>query len=356
MEEREHMESTFLHHQDTARCLWGPQHPGGWVEPLGNRAGLCREGGGRSGGQHPWGQLEDGGIHTPEEAHLPWGVSGGRKGPGVWRIRGEHGSHPPNDSAWGACWGLAPGPPPSKAPSAHRGPRGHRRGARRKRQAGWGVTLGEQISEVTGSPRSIQPRAACGGPKPDTPRTEALFCFCYWVLFHLPVVSYIYSLIYVNLLNLFGILCYCCYFIFSATLHCLQDLGSWARGQAWVLMLGVPSPNYWTNREHQNPGDMNQSKVSWRATAQHWDPALPNCLEFPVLETSGQTTRRQEPIKKKKRHDKKLCYRWKTKVKTCILIHEEEIGNLPEKEFRLMIVMIENLRNRGTDWENIRNV
>ena len=105
-------------------------------------------------------------------------------------------------------------------------------GGRGGREAGWGVTLGEQISEVTGSPPSIQPRAACGGPKPDTPWTEALFCFCYWVLFHLPIVSYIYSLIYVNLLNLFGILCYCCYFIFSATLHCLQDLGSWARGQA----------------------------------------------------------------------------------------------------------------------------
>ena len=238
-------------------------------------------------------------IHRKRHTYLE-GPAGAGRDLGFGGSEGNMAHIPPTDLAWGACWGPAPGPPPSKAPSAHRGPRGHRRGARRKRQAGWGATLGEQTSEVTGSPPGIQPRAAYGGPKPDTPWTEALFCFCYWVLFHLPVVSYIYSLIYVNLLNLFGILCYCCYFIFSATLHCLQDLGSWARGQAWVLMLGVPSPNYWTNREHQNPGDMNQSKVSWRATAQHWDPALPNCLEFPVLETSGQTTRRQEPIKKKK--------------------------------------------------------
>ena len=38
-------------------------------------------------------------------------------------------------------------------------------------------------------------------------------------------------------------------------------------------------------------------------------------------------------------------------------INEEEIGNVPEKEFRVMIVnMIQDLRNRGTDREDIRNV
>ena len=40
-------------------------------------------------------------------------------------------------------------------------------------------------------------------------------------------------------------------------------------------------------------------------------------------------------------------------------INEEKIGNLPEKEFRIMIVkMIKNLRNRmeAQDQENTRNV
>ena len=38
-------------------------------------------------------------------------------------------------------------------------------------------------------------------------------------------------------------------------------------------------------------------------------------------------------------------------------INEEEIGNVPEKEFRVMLVnMIQDLRNRGTDREDIRNV
>ena len=58
------------------------------------------------------------------------------------------------------------------------------------------------------------------------------------------------------------------------------------------------------------------------------------------------------PIKNKKERDnKKICYRWRNKVKTWDQINEEEILNLPEKELRVMIVkMIQNLRNRMEGW------
>lgn len=58
---------------------------------------------------------------------------------------------------------------------------------------------------------------------------STFFVFVIGVLFYLPVVSYTYSLTYVNILNLFGILCYSYLFIIFflfATLHNLQDLGS----------------------------------------------------------------------------------------------------------------------------------
>lgn len=230
------MKSTFLHHQDTARCLWGPQHPGGWVEPLGNRAGLCGEGGGRSGGQRwsaPLGAAGGGeaSIHQKRHTYLEGPVGAGRD-LGFGGSEGNVAHIPPPTQPGGPAEALHLVLHLSRLPLLTGVLGGVGGGARRKRQAGWGGTLEERISEVTGCPPSTQPGAACGGPKPDTARTEALFCFCYWVLFHLPVVSYTYSLIYVNLLSLCGILCYCCYFIFSATLHSLQDLGSPARGQA----------------------------------------------------------------------------------------------------------------------------
>ena len=53
----------------------------------------------------------------------------------------------------------------------------------------------------------------------------------------------------------------------------------------------------------------------------------------------------KETINKTKRE---ICCRRRSKVKTHkIKKNEEEIGNLPEKEFRVMIVkMIQNLGNR----------
>jgi len=46
-----------------------------------------------------------------------------------------------------------------------------------------------------------------------------------------------------------------------------------------------------------------------------------------------------------------MCCRGRSKVKNSQdQIKEEEIGNLPEKEFRIMIVKIHNLRNRMKAW------
>ena len=74
----------------------------------------------------------------------------------------------------------------------------------------------------------------------------------------------------------------------------LQDLGSQARGRAAVPAVGVPSPNHWTNREPQTPGNIIRSEVSPRSSFQHQDPALPNTLQTAVLEASGQTTSNTE--------------------------------------------------------------
>ena len=70
----------------------------------------------------------------------------------------------------------------------------------------------------------------------------------------------------------------------------LRDLGSQAQGRAEAPAVGAPSPNHWTNREPQTPGNIHGSVVSRSSSSQHQDPALPNSLQTPVLEASGQTT------------------------------------------------------------------
>ena len=205
------MESTSLHSQDTARCLWGPQHPGGWNESLSNRAGLCGEGGGRRGGRRWSAPLGAAGgaevsIHLKRHTYLEGPVGSGR----VWGLEDQRGTWLTSPQQLGLGDLLRP----CTWSSTFQGPLCSQR---RKRQAGWGGTLREQISEVTGIPPSIEPRAACGGPKPDTPRTEAVFCFCYWGSV-LPSSCFIYIFSNVNLLNLFGILCYCYLLLFLP--HC----------------------------------------------------------------------------------------------------------------------------------------
>ena len=99
--------------------------------------------------------------------------------------------------------------------------------------------------------------------------------------------------------------------------------GSWftSMGLGQTPAVGAPRLNYWTNREPQTPGNIHRSEVSWRSSSQHQDPALPNSLQTPVLEASGQTTSKtgtqSHSLKKKKKWDgKKICHRWRSKVKT----------------------------------------
>ena len=54
------------------------------------------------------------------------------------------------------------------------------------------------------------------------------------------------------------------------------------------------SPNCWSDKVCQDPGNSNLSEISQWFTSQHKDSALPNCLQIPLLETSGQTTIKTE--------------------------------------------------------------
>ena len=81
------------------------------------------------------------------------------------------------------------------------------------------------------------------------------------------------------------------FFLFSLAALCsLQTLGSPARGRAWASGVGVLSPGCWTAREFLGPGNINWHAHSWWYPYQHQDPALLNCLQAPVLDTSCQTT------------------------------------------------------------------
>ena len=166
----------------------------------------------------PGGSWRRGGIHTPEEAHLPWGASGVRKGHGGWRTREEHGSHPLTNLAWGACWGPAPGPPPSKAPSAHRGGR--------DKLDGVGPS-GNRYQKLLAVPQAFSPGQPAEAPSLILQGQRQFFVFVIGVQFYLPVVSYIYFLM----------LIFSVYLVFFVTAiyyyfcHTAQPAGSWFLGQ-----------------------------------------------------------------------------------------------------------------------------
>ena len=93
------------------------------------------------------------------------------------------------------------------------------------------------------------------------------------------------------------------FFFFPAMPCSLQYLGSQARGWTQAPVVGALSPNCWTNREPQTPGNINWSEASQRSSSQHQDPALSNCLQTPVVVASGRTTSKTgiqpHPSKKK---------------------------------------------------------
>ena len=99
--------------------------------------------------------------------------------------------------------------------------------------------------------------------------------------------------------------CPCLWGTITSPATCLWDLGSQARGRARAPVVGAPSPNCWTNREPQTPGNINCSEAAQRSSSQHQDPALSNCLQTPLLEVSGQTTSKtgiqHHPLKKRKK-------------------------------------------------------
>ena len=70
----------------------------------------------------------------------------------------------------------------------------------------------------------------------------------------------------------------------SLKIASLWDLGSQAGGQARAPVVGALSPNCWSNREPQTPGNINQSEASCWSSSQDQDPALSNCLQTPVLD------------------------------------------------------------------------
>ena len=129
---------------------------------------------------------------------------------------------------------------------------------------------------------------------------------------------------------------------FKGSNHSVRELGSQARGQAQAPLVGAPSPNCWTNTQPWNPGNnINRSEASQRSSSQHQDPALSNCLQTPVLDVSGQATSKtgiqHYPSKKKKKHKKNMTQTKEQGKNLQDQINEDEIGNLPEKEFRVKI-------------------
>ena len=86
---------------------------------------------------------------------------------------------------------------------------------------------------------------------------------------------------------------FCFPLFFPLAMLCgLPGFGPQAGGQAWASGVGTLSPGCWTTREHQVPGNVNQCELSWRSPSRNKDPAPPNCLKAPVLDSSGQTARK----------------------------------------------------------------
>ena len=174
-------------------------------------------------------------------------------------------------------------------------------------------------------------------------------CSCFNYSFIFPNIFFIFLILFcflffdILLLHFF----FLSSFFFFTVPRTLQDLGSQGGGWAQAPVVGALSPNSWTNREPQTPGNISRSEASWRSSSQHQDPALSNCLQTPVLDVTGQTTSKtgiqHHPFKKKieKRQRKRQKNMLQSKEQGKNLqdqINEGEIGKLPEKEFRVMIV------------------
>ena len=136
----------------------------------------------------------------------------------------------------------------------------------------------------------------------------------------------------------------------------LQDLGSQDWGRAEAPAVGAPSPNHWTNKEPQTQG-------IFTGVRSHGFPHLSNKTQLYPIAYKLQCWKPQakQPVKQEHNstHKKEKKMRWQKNMSQIKKqgknlqdqISEEEIGNLPEKEFRVMIVeMIQNPRNIMEAW------
>ena len=104
-------------------------------------------------------------------------------------------------------------------------------------------------------------------------------CSCFSYIFIFPNIIFIFLILFYFVFSVIVLhLCFFSFLFFFASPHGFSDLGSQARGRAQAPVVGAPSPNCWTNREPQTPGNINRSEASWRSSSQHQDLAPPNCL------------------------------------------------------------------------------
>ena len=141
-------------------------------------------------------------------------------------------------------------------------------------------------------------------------------CFDYSFIF--PDIFFIFLILFYFLFFDIVLLLFSFFLFFLYAPGSLWDLGHQARGHARAPVVGAASQNRWTNRGPQPPRNISRSEASQRSSSQHQDLALSNCLQTPVLDVSGQTTSKTgiQPHPSKKKNDKKVCYRCRSKVKT----------------------------------------
>ena len=110
-------------------------------------------------------------------------------------------------------------------------------------------------------------------PTPPTPRAFASYFPPNVILF-----NFVVAVMFLNFLKyiFYFLIFYSCYcsaasYLLSllAALCDLQHHGSQARDP----VAGTPSPNPWTNRKPQTPGNINRSEFTQRFSSQYQDPA-----------------------------------------------------------------------------------
>ena len=136
-----------------------------------------------------------------------------------------------------------------------------------------------------------------------------------WCLIFVVIPSNIFLITFYSVLFLF-------YFLFVALLifffNVVKLSGPWFPGQAWASVVGALSPSLWANRELLSPGNINWSKSSRgpHLGIKIWLHPTAWRLQWKMPQVKQPPRQVQHHPFKKKWSDKKLCYRWRSKVKT----------------------------------------